>query len=59
VRLVLFGKADQIMDFQGLAIAQYSASVITLKHLVNLAEDDTQVGFSGAVFEWREGQIKL
>lgn len=56
---MLFGKADQIMDFQGLAIAQYYASVITLKHLVNFAEDDTQVGFSGAVFEWREGQIKL
>ena len=56
---MLFSKTNQIMDFQGLAIAQYYASVITLKHLVNFAEDDTQVGFSDAVFEWREGQIKL
>jgi hypothetical protein len=52
---VLFGKADQVMDFQGLAIIQHYAAVITPKHLVNFTEDDSQVGFCSAVFEWREG----
>lgn len=55
---MLFGKANQVMDFQWLTIIQQYTPVISSKHLVNLAKDNPQVGLRGAIFEGDEGQVQ-
>lgn len=55
---MLFSKANQVMDFQWLAVIQQYTPVISSKHLVNFAKDHPQVGLRGAIFEGCEGQLQ-
>ncbi len=47
-------KIDQVTDLRRAAIVKNYASIIAPKHLVNFAEDDSQIRECGALFEWSE-----
>ncbi len=55
---MLLGKPDQVMDLQRAAVIQDDAAGIQPKHLVDFAEDDTQVRSCGAVLEGGESQLE-
>jgi len=53
-RMMFLDKIDQVTDLRRAAIVKNYASIIAPKHLVNFAEDDSQIRECGALFEWSE-----